>query len=630
MIEHRHDDTAANAAASQPDNLSSRLSDGRLAETDAMYPVGFGQPDTGSDGDPVNIEPDTSGAAARWAAAQSELLYRFVVQSPSAPAVAATDFDASFPVGGTTSNAALGDPGMTDGTAAAGAGSLAAGETRSGGGGGSSTISSTLAVSSVQVGGAGGLVFNISFDSSATSAPAGFIAAVENAAQLYASTFSNPVTINLDVGWGEIGGQRLSPGALGESETYLDNYSYSQVRSALIADATSADQEAADTTLPTTSPVGSSSFSVATAEAKALGITGASSSLDGYVGFGSSSYTFDPNNRAVSGEYDFIGVAEHEISEVMGRDAYLGEAGLGYSALDLFRYSSAGTRQLVGGSAADFSIDGGNANLNNFNTNSSGDYGDWASSAGNDSYDAFSNSGVANLVSATDIREMNVLGYTLAGSSSPSTPATPSTPAAPTTPTTPPSPHPNTAPPVAVFDTTTGQSMPAVGTSYSGPVSRLQYQYVYTGGNSVNVSVSSDNWFLKGGPGNDAIQAYGGYNVIDGGSGSNFLTGGNGTDTFFVDDRNASSDIWSTVNDFHAGDDATLFGITSADTIQWFNNQGAAGFAGLTVHVSAPGQATASLTLPGYSSSDLGNGRLAVQFGSESDGTPYMHIIASG
>jgi hypothetical protein len=26
------------------------------------------------------------------------------------------------------------------------------------------------------------------------------------------------------------------------------------------------------------------------------------------------SFTFDPNNRAVPGKYDFIGIAEHEIS----------------------------------------------------------------------------------------------------------------------------------------------------------------------------------------------------------------------------------------------------------------------------------------------------------------------------
>ncbi|MBV9200850.1 MAG: hypothetical protein JO320_05860 [Alphaproteobacteria bacterium] len=57
------------------------------------------------------------------------------------------------------------------------------------------------------------------------------------------------------------------------------------------------------------------------AEAKALGLRAANTSgIDGWVGFSSAAdYTYDPDNRAVAGAYDFIGVAEHEIAEVMGR-----------------------------------------------------------------------------------------------------------------------------------------------------------------------------------------------------------------------------------------------------------------------------------------------------------------------
>jgi Ca2+-binding RTX toxin-like protein len=198
-------------------------------------------------------------------------------------------------------------------------------------------------------------------------------------------------------------------------------------------------------------------------------------------------------------------------------------------------------------------------------------------------------------------------------------------------------PTPNAPPPaspdLALVDTTTGAPIAAAASAYSGPVAGLERQYVYTGGDSVNIAVTSDNWFLKGGAGNDALQAFGGYNVLDGGAGSNFLTGGSGTDTFFVDDRAPPSDIWSTVNNFHAGDDATVFGIVPAAdgaNVQWFDNQGAAGYTGLTLHVPTPGMPTASLTLPGYSVSDLNNGRLSLQYGSEPDGTPFMHIIARG
>lgn len=183
-------------------------------------------------------------------------------------------------------------------------------------------------------------------------------------------------------------------------------------------------------------------------------------------------------------------------------------------------------------------------------------------------------------------------------------------------------------PPIAVFDTDTHQDVAATEEAYTGPVAQLQHQLIYTGADSVNIAVSDDNWFLHGGPGNDALQAHGGYNVLDGGGGSNFLTGGSGTDTFFVDDRAPSADIWSTVNNFHAGDDATIFGVTFAD-VTWADNQGAAGFTGLTMHAVKAGEPTASLTLAGYSTADLGNGHLSVQFGSEQDGTSFMHIIAS-
>jgi hypothetical protein len=48
--------------------------------------------------------------------------------------------------------------------------------------------------------------------------------------------------------------------------------------------------------------------------------------------------------------------------------------------------------------------------LNNFNTATNGDFGDWAASAGNDSFLAFSPSDVVNAVSLTDLREMDVIG----------------------------------------------------------------------------------------------------------------------------------------------------------------------------------------------------------------------------
>ena len=57
--------------------------------------------------------------------------------------------------------------------------------------------------------------------------------------------------------------------------------------------------------------------------------------------------------------------------------------------------------------------------LDSFNTNASGDYGDWAGSAGNDAFLAFANAGVALPVSATDLTVMDAIGWNLAAPGAP-------------------------------------------------------------------------------------------------------------------------------------------------------------------------------------------------------------------
>jgi hypothetical protein len=189
---------------------------------------------------------------------------------------------------------------------------------------------------------------------------------------------------------------------------------------------------------------------------------------------------------------------------------------------------------------------------------------------------------------------------------------------------------PSNTPPAAIaaFDTTTNQPLGVVGQAYTGPVVGLQNEYINITGDGLNIGVTTDNWFIHSGAGTDAIAVHGGTNVLDGGTGSNFLTGGSGTDTFFVDDRGPTTDIWSTVVGFHAGDAATIWGVTPQDFgLAWVDGQGAAGFTGLTLHATAAGRPTASLTLAGYSQADLGNGRLAVTFGADpASGSAYMFV----
>jgi serralysin len=85
--------------------------------------------------------------------------------------------------------------------------------------------------------------------------------------------------------------------------------------------------------------------------------------------------------------------------------------------------------------------------------------------------------------------------------------------------------------------------------------------------------------------------------VIDGGTGSNFLTGGAGSDVFFLDVRNGGTGptTWSTITDFHAEDQLSVFGWQpGASRCFWVENAGAEGFKRATLHMDINGD-TASM-----------------------------------
>ena len=262
------------------------------------------------------------------------------------------------------------------------------------------------------------MVFNITYDSSTVGAPADFFTAFNYAANFYQSAFTDPVTINVQVGWGQINGGSLAPGDLGQSETFQQGlYTYGQMKTALIDDAKTASDALVIANLPVSYPVSGTNFVMSNAEAKALGLLGGNQTgLDGYVGFNSNaSFTFDPNNRAVSGKYDFIGLAGHEISEVMGRYG-LGQNGASsgrFSPIDLFRYSSAAVLDTTPANGDYFSIDSGITNINTYNGTGGGDLSDWAGLT-LDPYNAFLTSGKQLSESPGDMTLMDVIGWDLA------------------------------------------------------------------------------------------------------------------------------------------------------------------------------------------------------------------------
>ena len=197
-----------------------------------------------------------------------------------------------------------------------------------------------------------------------------------------------------------------------------------------------------------------------------------------------------------------------------------------------------------------------------------------------------------------------------------------------------------TAPVVKYTDVVTNTSGTAAPDLYSGPVSYLQYQYIWASPDAVALSTTQDNVFLKGNAGADALVVHGGSNVLDGGGGSNFLVGGTGadggSDVFFVDGR-SQVETWSSIVNFHHGDSVTVFGFTGGiSTLPLIASDGAAGFTGATIHSELGGLGTGvngSVTFAGVSfadAQDVSNGGKFTYSFSTVGGIPYMNIAYTG
>ncbi len=278
-----------------------------------------------------------------------------------------------------------------------------------------------------------GMTFNIVYttavqnDSNFASIQAA-VAFVENE---FASKYSDNITLNFKIDEGAVG--------LGQS-LFSNNYfrgSYSSLRNALINDAKDTDDNTATslTDLPSSAPyadacgVTNDCWYATSAEAKALGLaTGSSDTCGGAFASGdcdgtytfdnTKSYTYNPANRGVSGKFDFIGVTEHEFSELMGRVTQANT--FGYDLFDTMRFTSPGTRHFGTGTGVYFSFDNGATNLHGFNSGA-GDNQDWDSSVLTDPFNASTSSNQAHAISTEDFRLMDVIGYDLITTPEPGT-----------------------------------------------------------------------------------------------------------------------------------------------------------------------------------------------------------------
>jgi hypothetical protein len=250
---------------------------------------------------------------------------------------------------------------------------------------------------------------NLIPDSSVSSAPIGFTAAIQAAADVFEQDFSGNYTVNIRYGWGTINNQANQTltnangtFSLGLEVGYTENISYATVKSWLTANATLADQIAAVASLPasyTAFPGDANAFNVSSAEEKAFGeFTGSANAVDGAIGF----------NIAYADDSAYWETAAFtEISHALGwsTDYYAGEP----TIADLFRYLSAGDHEWTGGQPAYFSIDGGIIDVANFST--SFDYTLFTNVASNDPFNVAGDTTPAQALTSLDIEVLNDIGF---------------------------------------------------------------------------------------------------------------------------------------------------------------------------------------------------------------------------
>jgi len=257
-----------------------------------------------------------------------------------------------------------------------------------------------------------GLVFNNSYGTNVSAAYRTAVIAAEN---FFQSHFTNAVTLNMSFDFLPLSGFTAT------NNWFSQTVGYTSLVTALRAHATTADDFAAIASLPGTDPSGGRGFSVANGMARILGLASpANGGVDDKVILNS--------NMPFTFGQDALGAIEHEISEgAMGRIGGLGFLNGGnWGPMDLLRYTAGGQHDYTGGRDGQttfFSVDGRSiltqfqfhSSVNTSGAYDGNDLADWDHTVG----DAFGPGGPTSpaLVSATDLRLMDILGWTPTGSS---------------------------------------------------------------------------------------------------------------------------------------------------------------------------------------------------------------------
>jgi hypothetical protein len=232
-------------------------------------------------------------------------------------------------------------------------------------------------------------------------------ATINQAISFYNTHYTDNITVNINFDNPNSG--------LGSSSTGFVGVTYSQFRTALAADASTADDALALAHLPTQTndPITNAQTTIALskANARALGFS-TSGGADSSITLNTSICNLVHGVNTNSSFYDLYAVCCHEIDEALGTVAFVGSAQP--SSADLFRYNG-GVRSWDTSTThqAFFSIDGTN-NIVEYNqlNRSGGDWGDWIHHNGSPQVQDFSGTpGTTVNMGASETRLLDVVGY---------------------------------------------------------------------------------------------------------------------------------------------------------------------------------------------------------------------------